>query len=268
MNINFLHYFQPQPILFSIGPVTIRWYGFFLVLAFMIAFLVLSKIIDKKIPREAIYDLVFYLVIGGLLGARLYEVFILDWWYYQNNLTEIWQIWHGGLAIHGGIIGGLIALIWWSAKKKINFWLTLGTVAIVLPLGQAIGRWGNYFNQELFGQPISGWWGIPIEVANRPLVYMGKNYFQPVFLFESILNLILFFVLLFLFKKQKSGKFLVAIYLFGYGLIRFLLEYIRIDETLVFGWWRYPQWASVVMMVVAVILLIINIGSKNQKDKI
>ena len=176
--LNFLHNFLPDPILFHWGFLTVHWYGV-LVVAGIIAGLLLVLRLAKQfnIKSDEVYDLAFYLIIFSLLGARLYAV-LLEWPYYLKNPGEIIAVWHGGLAIHGAIIGGLLTLVVYcrlaslrgrSGRKKQNFWQWADLIAVAIPLGQAIGRWGNYFNQELFGRPTSLPWGIPILRQNRPV---------------------------------------------------------------------------------------------------
>lgn len=256
--MNFLHYYHPNPIFLNLGFVEIRWYGFLISLAILIClFLVLYLAKKNNLSSDDIYDLAFWLVIGGVIGARLYEVFILDWSYYANNLSAIFKIWQGGLAIHGAIIGGGLAVWLWSKKNKKDFWKLLDLIAVVLPLGQAIGRWGNYFNQELFGKPTNWLIGIPILEKNRPFVFESYTYFQPTFLYESLLNLCLFFILFIIFKKIKTSAGTIAIlYLLGYGIIRFLMEFVRLDPTPTFGWLRLPQIVSLIIFVLAITGLI------------
>jgi len=248
-----------------------------MVLAFVLGIWIANYFFKKKKIKADVYDLAFWLILGGVLGARLYEVFIINWGYYIENLDAIFKIWQGGLAIHGGIIGGGLALWVWAKRNKINFWKLADILVIILPLGQAIGRWGNYFNGELFGLPTSGWWGIPIDIALRPLEYINFEYFHPAFLYESFLNLCLFGILLWVYSVKTSndsviaresrqgdrsnlvqkGKYyktgtLVIIYLIGYGLIRFFMEYVRIDPTpeVLFGL-KLPQFFSILMVLVA-----------------
>ena len=254
--MNFLHYFQPQPILFTLGPITVRWYGLLIALALLICILV-AVWLGKKRNLEAnqIYDLALGAAIGGIAGARLYDVFFIAWDYYHDHLLDIFKIWQGGLAIHGAVIGGLAVLLIFTLYKKI-FLLSFLDLFVVLPLGQAIGRWGNYFNQELFGRPTNLPWGIPIDPANRPPQYPDQQYFHPTFLYESVLNLILFVILLIIFKKTPRPGVIFCLYLIGYGLIRIFTEFIRIDETtLIFGV-RLPQVVSGAVIIVALVLLI------------
>ncbi|MFA5029732.1 MAG: prolipoprotein diacylglyceryl transferase [Patescibacteria group bacterium] len=255
--MNFFHYFYPQPIIFQFGPLSFRWYGLIIVLGLLLGILVAGSLAKRRgLKFELALDLGLWLAVGGILGARLYQVFVLDWSYYSHNLPEIFKIWQGGLAIHGAIIGGIIVVIFWSRKKKISFWQVVDLAAPALALGQAIGRWGNYFNQELFGRPTNLPWGIPIEPKNRPEIFLSNRYFQPAFLYESVLDFVLFLILFLLARKNncRPGS-LLAIYFIGYGLIRFFMEFIRIDETAL--WWgiRLPQIISVLLIIAGVGIL-------------
>ncbi|MEI6288154.1 MAG: prolipoprotein diacylglyceryl transferase [bacterium] len=252
MNFNFLHYFQPQSIALQFGPVAIHWYGLLIVASIIISIFLLKNLAKNILTLDDLYDATLWSVLGGIIGARLYDVLIVDWNYYSNHFLEILKIWQGGLAIHGAVIGGGVALYIWSQKNKKDFFVLADLVVVILPLCQAIGRWGNYFNQELFGWPTKSIWGIPIDLAHRPIQFINNQYFWPAFLFESILDLFLFLILFFLAKKKKLKKGnLVLIYLAGYGIIRFLMEFVRIDETAMLGIWRWPQVLSGVVVIVA-----------------
>ncbi|HNV12438.1 MAG TPA: prolipoprotein diacylglyceryl transferase [bacterium] len=264
--IKFLHNFEPDPVLLSLSFIKIYWYGFFMVLAIvsaLIVVLLLAKI--YKINKDDLFDLSFYLIIFGVIGARIYDVF-LEWRYYLENPFDVFKIWQGGLAIHGGILAGIIVLYFFVKKKKIrgleynSFWNDFFSVSFLivpgLALAQAIGRWGNYFNQELFGKPTSVSWGIPINLINRPPEYVFEEFFHPTFLYESLGSLLIFVILLFLhfyfLKKKKSNfnsKFLItAVYLILYSILRFSLEFIRIDFAPNFLGLRFPQFMSVVVV--------------------
>lgn len=249
--MNFLHYYYPNPIFLKLSFLEIRWYGITMSLAILVGLLLVLYLAKKKnISADHIYDLALWSVIGGILGARLYEVFIINWYYYVNNLSAIFKIWQGGLAIHGAIIGGVVAVFVWSKINKYNFWQLVDLIAVALPLGQAIGRWGNYFNQELFGLPTNWSIGIPISEVNRPLGFENNLYFQPTFLYESLLNLFLFLFLFFVYKKIKVTSGTIAIlYLLGYSVIRFFMEFVRLDPTPVFWWLRLPQLVSVIIFI-------------------
>lgn len=262
---NFLHTFNPTPVLFSFGPITIYWYGLCIVLGILAAIAVSLKISPRyNINGEKLIDLVLWLIIAGVLGARLYDVFLeID--YYLTHPGNILKIWQGGLAIHGAIIGGLLALWLFSKKEKLSAWLIADIIAPGLALGQAIGRWGNYFNQELFGRPTSASWGLPIAPANRPADYMAFNHFHPTFLYESLGNLIIFGILAYLhfwnLKKPKDTDgndavplktgLIASIYFILYSVLRFSLEFIRIDKAPEFFGLRVPQIMSLFIIVLA-----------------
>lgn len=272
----FLHNYNPDPIIFSFGSIQIYWYGFFISIGILAGLAISSKLAEKyKISKDKIFNLSVYLIISGLLGARIYSV-ILDFRYYLEYPIDIFKIWQGGLAIHGAIIGGLAAGYFYSKKQKLNFRLTADIAVVAVALGQAIGRWGNYFNQEVFGKPTNLRWGIPIEKINRPDIYKSFEYFHPTFLYESILNLINFLILLFLHKKRlsqnKRSKFftngnIFLIYLLNYSLIRFVMEFIRVDETLMILNFRLPQLLSVLLFFTSLILLIVN-SKRNIKNSL
>ena len=267
--ISFLHSFEPTAKLASFGWLNIYWYGLFITLGILAA-LTLTIWLAKHygLSRDLIFDLSFWLIISGLIGARIYEVFLV-WPYYRENPLQIFQVWQGGLAIHGAIIAGL-AIIWlFSHFKKINFWKLTAVFVPGLALGQAIGRWGNYFNQELFGRPTAAPWGIPINPLHRPLEYIGSSHFHPTFLYESAACLLIFLILLFLniyFIKKKSLNlrfyaWSTALYMILYSALRFGLEFIRLDETVSIWGWRWPQIISLII-VAASILLIYKAKSK------
>lgn len=271
---NFLHNFNPSPLIFSWGIIKIYWYGFFIVLGFFLAFAVLNFLAKKyKINREDISNLVFYLFVFGLVGARIYDIF-LEWRYYLQHPLNVFKIWEGGLAIHGGIIAGVLVIWYFVKKNKIkglngemiyNFFKLSSLIVCVLPLAQAIGRLGNYFNQELFGLPTSLPWGIFISPENRPLRYLGYSFFHPTFLYEALGDLLIFIILFFihqrLIKKNefsfKDSFLIVSLYLILYSALRFSLEFIRIDfAPTIFGW-RFPQIVSFVIIISVVISAII-----------
>ncbi|MEA3463740.1 MAG: prolipoprotein diacylglyceryl transferase [Patescibacteria group bacterium] len=263
--INFLHTFQPNPFLISFGSIHIYWYGLFIVLGILLAILTALKLSSYyKIKKETIIDLAFYLIIGGIIGARIYHI-LLEWQYYSGHPLNIFKIWQGGLAIHGAIFAGL-AIIWHFAKKyQHNPWLLIAIVAPSLALAQAIGRWGNYFNQELFGKPTSMPWGIPIDLINRPIKYINNDFFHPAFLYESIGNFLIFLILIsfhiWIIKKNKFNNFCyllsVICYLILYSVLRFSLEFIRIDQTYIIFGLRFPQLISLLIITLSIAFLIL-----------
>lgn len=280
--LNYFHNFNPNSILISIGFLKIYWYGFFIVLGSLIALLIILFLSKKyKIEKDIIIDLFFYLFIFGVIGARIYDVF-LEWRYYVKNPIDVFKIWQGGLAIHGAILSGIIVLIVFIKKVKIKslekfsffekFFKILSILVPGLVFAQFIGRWGNYFNQELFGRPTNLPWGIFIDPINRPLLYSSYSYFHPTFLYESLGCLLIFLILVFIhlniIKKNKTNfknSFLiVAIYFIFYSILRFFLEFIRIDFAPIIGGWRWPQIISV-LIVVFFVFLTFKINNKKYK---
>lgn len=236
--------FLPSSVLFSFGPLIIHWYGLILVLAILSsAFLAKRYFLKKNIITALQFeDLIFYIIIFGLIGARFGHVVFFNLPYYLQNPGDILKVWQGGLAIQGALLFGFLTLLIWSGRKKINFWQLADGLALAIPLGQAIGRWGNYFNQELFGRPTDGWWGIPIAPFNRVSGYEDFSHFQPIFFYESFLSLILFVVLYRLaFKSSLKLGQITLFYVLGYGLIRFFVEFFRIDDTFRLGGIRMAQ---------------------------
>lgn len=259
--INFLHNFNPYPIMLQIGPLSIRWYGICIVSGIISAFFVVSKLAKKNnISASLIIDAAFFSILFGIVGARIYHIF-LELPYYLEHPLNTFKIWNGGIAIHGGIIAGSLALFYFTQKHKLNFIKILALFAPGLSLAQAIGRWGNYFNQELYGLPTNLPWGIPIETANRVSDYIDYNFFHPTFLYASIGNFCIFIILLLLslyfLKKpnKKSEIYIISSYLILYATLRFSLEIIRIDPTPIILDLRTPQIASIIMFILGIILL-------------
>ncbi|MCX6816430.1 MAG: prolipoprotein diacylglyceryl transferase [Candidatus Beckwithbacteria bacterium] len=216
--------------MFTLGPVTFHLYGLMMVLGILAGAGVASKK-DKKI-----WDSLLWVVGGGIIGARIYHVIDL-WGYYQQHLSEIPAVWHGGLGIFGGILGGVIGLGLYARNKQ-NFLKLLDAGAVGLPLGQAIGRLGNWFNQELYGLPFDSaqgnppFWSIYIKPENRLLEVMDFEKFHPLFAYEMIWDLIIFITIIKVINNNKikigNGEVFLT-YLGLYGLGRFFLEFLRID---------------------------------------
>jgi len=245
-----------SPIIFQIGPLSIRWYGV-LIMAGVILGLVLAGREAKRqaVSIELIYDLFFYLLISAIVGARLYYV-IFSWDVYQNNVKEIFAFWHGGLAIHGAVVGGIVTGLIYTRLKGFSFWLVADICAPSLILGQAIGRWGNFFNQEAFGRPTNLPWGIFIDEVHRPLQYIQQTHFHPTFLYESLWDFFVFLFLLWVRRRKDiiRGDVFLA-YLMLYSLGRFWIEGLRMD-SLMFAGFRVAQIVSLFLILLASITLI------------
>jgi phosphatidylglycerol---prolipoprotein diacylglyceryl transferase len=235
----YLLFASPGPNIFQIGSITLRWYGLLIACAVLIG-VNLSMYLAKKrgMSAEMIGDLAIWLVLAAIPGARLYYV-LFKWDYYQNHLNEIASIWQGGIAIHGAILGGTLAAFIFSKVKNLNFWELADVVAPSVAIGQAIGRWGNFFNSEAFGSPTNLPWKLYIPFSRRPAEFQEQDYFHPTFLYESLWNLGVFGILMFLFHRGlhsrrplRNGS-LFMIYLIVYSLGRVWIEGLRTDSLMV-----------------------------------
>jgi phosphatidylglycerol---prolipoprotein diacylglyceryl transferase len=240
---------SPGPILVKLGPITIRWYGLLIASAVLIG-VSLSQYLAKRrnVNPDLLSDLSIWLVIGAIPAARLYYV-LFEWSEYAEHPDRIIKIWQGGIAIHGAIIGGTIAALIFAKLKQISFWQLADLVTPSLILGQAIGRWGNFFNSEAFGRPTNLPWKLFIPPERRPLEFATNEYFHPTFLYESLWNLMVFALVMTLFFRALQGKprlkvgTLFLTYLPTYSLGRFWIEGFRTD-SLMFGPLRMAQVVS------------------------
>lgn len=255
-------------VLIDLGFFQIRWYSIFILTAIVVAYFIISKETKKKgLKEEDLLSIIFYGIIIGILGARIYYVlFNLD--YYLKFPQEIIMIWNGGLAIHGGLIFTLLFLIVYTKKKKINLLLLLDTIVVGVIIAQAIGRWGNFFNQEAYGRVISRNFleglHIPKFIING--MKIGGKYREPTFLYESVSSTIGFIVLLLVRKVKsiKTGTF-TSIYLIWYGITRFIIESFRSD-SLMLGSIKVAQLISIIGIISGIIIFIHSI-KKNKLYK-
>lgn len=251
--IGLLHTSIPSPTVFTVGGFSLRWYGLLLALAAASGYLVARREWSRRgwsLPE--LEQLSAVLLLGGLLGARFFDVFVFEWWYFKDHLGELLSVWRGGLAFHGGLLAATALLIWWCRRHQ-QSWLDLAdTFAPALALAQAIGRWGNYANQELFGLPTSLPWGIPIVINYRPDAYLTFTHFHPVFLYESLALFAIAAALFALRKRITIPGRRLALYLFTSGLVRFVLEFIRVDEQVMLGALRVGTIVAAVTAVLGV----------------
>ena len=223
----------------------LRYYGFILMLGAVAgAWLATREAKRRGHEPDIVWDLFIYLLIGGVIGARLWHILtpppssgVTAAWYFSHPLDAL-AVWKGGLGIPGAVIGGAIVLYFYSRKYKLSFsqWADIASPSVAL--GQAIGRWGNYFNQELYGAPTSLPWKIFIYPEHRLPDYFDVEYYHPLFLYESLLNLANMFFLLWISRRfadrLKSGD-IFLVYLIAYPVIRFFLDFLRLDASLVGG---------------------------------
>ena len=252
---------SPSQILFTIFGVNIYYYGVIMALAISVGVLISDWIGTKyfALKKETIIDLAPYLIIFGILGARLYYC-ILNYDFYLRFPTEIIAIRHGGISIHGAILGGAFGLWIYSIRHKLNFLKLCDVSAIGLSIAQAIGRWGNFFNSEAFGSPTNLPWKLYIAPQYRPIPYQDVQFFHPAFLYESILDVIIFVIL---FAITKSGKIkkdgnLALIYLILYSIVRIFVESFRLDSVKYILGIPVAIFVSVGIIIVSAIVLFIN----------
>lgn len=240
---------SPGPDIVHLGPLTLRWYGLLIASAVLIG-VALSQYLAKKrgVDPEKVGDMVIWLVIAAIPCARLYYV-AFEWSSYASRPEDIIAIWKGGIAIHGAVLGGTLAAWIFARLNRLSFWQLSDIIAPSLILGQAIGRWGNFFNSEAFGGPTNLPWKLFIPLSNRPAGDREFEYFHPTFLYESLWDLSVFGLLLSLFfwgqrnpGKLRSGT-LFLVYMIAYSTGRLWIEGLRTD-SLMFGPLRMAQMVS------------------------
>ena len=249
-----------NPVAFKLFGLEVRWYGILIAIGAFLAINVAEKMGKRYNYKDGLYnlfssDLGIFVILLGVIGARLYYV-IFQWDYYRENPGEILAIRNGGLAIYGGILAGLLATYIFSRIKKIKFMTILDCLAPAVPLAQAIGRWGNFINGEAHGGPTDLPWGIMVDGIKV----------HPTFLYESLLDFFIFIVLyFFVSKRQKFEGQLFTLYLIIYGCGRFFIEAMRTD-SLYFGPFRVSQILSLILVVIGLIIYFYNILSFKNKS--
>jgi phosphatidylglycerol:prolipoprotein diacylglycerol transferase len=244
---------SPGAIAFHLGPLTVRWYGILMASAILVGFwLAQRRAVEEGLPADELLRASQWAVVAGLVGARLYEV-IFNWDYYGRFPEKIVAVWEGGLAIHGGLIVGPLVGILLARRWGVPIRRALDVIAPSMVLGQAIGRWGNFFNEEAFGAPTDLPWKLYISPAHRPPELRAFEYFHPAFLYESLWD-VLVFALLVWWVRPRVGRHPGAVFFSYIGLYsvgRFFIEGLRLDSFWV-GSLRVPQLASVAGVLVAV----------------
>lgn len=250
-----LGFASPGAIAFDLGFMQVRWYGFLIALAVVLGTILSQRLAKRRrVDPDLMLDLVTWLILGAIPCARLYYV-VFSWEKFQGQPWQhIFAIWEGGIAIHGAIIGGAIAAILFARKRQVSFWQLADLVAPSLILGQAIGRWGNFFNSEAFGAPTNLPWKLFIPSDRRPEDYANQAYFHPTFLYESVWNLGVFAILLAVFYRIPTAKrgTLATIYLIAYSLGRFWIEGLRTDSLMLTGNLRIAQIVSLVSILAGI----------------
>lgn len=244
-----------DPVLFKLGFLEVRWYGVIVVSAILVAIWITERNAKfRGLDAEIVPDMALWVVPAGIIGARLYEVLILQWPYYSQHLIEIPQIWLGGLAIHGGVIGGGLVVAIIMLRRKQPFWSWADCIAPGLILAQAIGRWGNFFNQEAYGSAAPDWLINLMPSWLKSGMTINGTVMHPTFLYESVWNLLVAITLMAYFRRKKAPGTTIALYFILYDLGRFVIESIREDSSYIFGTIRTAQFTAVLLAVIGLIL--------------
>jgi prolipoprotein diacylglyceryl transferase len=235
----------------NIGPLSLNAYGLMIALGVIAAVWMFGRRLEERslAKRDVASQIGVWSVIAGVVGARLYHV-ITDWDRFDDDLAEIPKIWEGGLGIPGGLLAGVAVGIWVARRHGLSAADAATCAAPALPLAQAIGRWGNWFNQELFGRPSDLPWALEIDADHLPAGYAPGTTFHPAFLYESLWNLALCGVVLWIDRRwsiRRGG--LLAVYVAGYGIGRLWIEGLRIDPADEFGGLRLNQWVALLAIV-------------------
>jgi len=238
----------------------IHWYAIFIAGALFTLIYLVDKYKDQnKYLKKINFDEVsIYAIPPALIGARIWHI-IERWDYFKDNTGEILRVWEGGIGIYGAIIGAMFGIFIFTRKYKKDFSRVLNIIFLFLPLSQIIGRYGNLINQELYGPPTTLPWGIFIRVGNRVAEYINSEFFHPAYLYEQIGNLILLVVNFFLYKKYKlSNSIFIGSWFLGYGLIRFIVEFFKISEKILF-FFSINQIASIIFIIAGILIIAKNL---------
>ncbi len=245
---------SPGDIFLNLGFLIIRWYGLLISFSVLIGLFISKRLaISRNINPQYISDILPSLILSSIIGARAYYV-IFEWRQYsgENFFTSIdlfntviqipsfLAIWEGGIAIHGGLIGGFLSILLFCKSKDIHLKTFIDVLIPSIILGQSIGRWGNFFNNEAFGIPTNLPWKLFIPIQNRPLEFINFQFFHPTFIYESLWNFLIFLLLIFIFYKQNKNNsvrpgFISCLYLIFYSFGRFWIEGLRIDPLCIGG---------------------------------
>jgi len=254
-----------NPVLFTLFGIEIRWYSVLLLTGMIIAMFMFIKEGKRfNIPKDFTFNLAFWVIIIGIISARLYYC-VFNFSLYKDNLLDIFKIWEGGLAIHGGLIGGFITLFIYTKKYSVNTYKITDMAVVPLLLAQSIGRWGNFFNSEAHGVATTYYHLKELHIPEKIIEGMkiGNVYYHPTFFYESLYCLVGFIILLFIrrYRYLKRGQ-LTCIYLMYYSVGRFFIESLRTD-SLMFGGFRVAQIISVVLFVIGLFAFMI-LGRKGR----
>ncbi|HLR20122.1 MAG TPA: prolipoprotein diacylglyceryl transferase [Staphylococcus sp.] len=248
-----------DPVAFQFGPLSVHWYGIIIGVGILLGYFIAQESVKRiGFDSDTLVDIIFWSAIFGFVVARLYFV-VFQWPYYIQNPIEIPMIWHGGIAIHGGLIGGFVTGIIICKQKNISPFQIGDVIAPSMILGQGIGRWGNFMNHEAHGGPVSRTFleniHIPDFIINN--MYINGKYYHPTFLYESIWDILGFVILILLRKHLRIGD-TFSLYLIWYSVGRFFVEGMRTDSLMLTSDIRVAQLMSVILIIVGITIMIIR----------
>ncbi|CAH0136346.1 Prolipoprotein diacylglyceryl transferase [Peribacillus frigoritolerans] len=250
---------QPlNPIAIDLGPIQVHWYGLIIGFGVLLGLIIALRESERRgLDKEIFTDLILFAVPIAIISARIYYV-IFQWEYYSQNPGDIIKIWNGGIAIHGALIGSVLTAIVFAKVKKVSFWKLVDIAAPSLLLGQAIGRWGNFMNQEAHGGEVTRSFlenmHLPEFIINQ--MYINGTYYHPTFLYESIWNILGVIILLSLRKVNLRRGELFLTYVIWYSVGRYFIEGLRTDSLMLTESLRIAQVISIVLVVVAIALVV------------
>lgn len=250
---------QPlNPVAFSLGPITVHWYGVIIGVGLALALILAMREGEKRgLHKDIFADLMLWAIPIAIISARIYYV-AFEWEYYIQNPGNIIKIWNGGIAIHGALIGSVITAYVFSKKRGISFWQLADIAAPSIILGQAIGRWGNFMNQEAHGGEVTRAFlenlYLPDFIINQ--MYINGAYYHPTFLYESIWNLLIFILLISLRRVNLRRGEMFLSYVIWYSVGRYFIEGLRTDSLMLTETLRMAQMISIVLIIGSIILII------------
>jgi phosphatidylglycerol---prolipoprotein diacylglyceryl transferase len=253
----------------TIGPLSLNAYGLMIALGVVAAVWLFGRRLEERHigTREDANAIAVWGVVAGVIGARIYHV-ATDWQLFEGDWWKVFAIWQGGLGIPGGMLAGVVVGTWAGHRRGVPLGPGLNAVAPCLPLAQAIGRWGNWFNQELYGRPTTLPWALEIDERHLPAngQYPVGTTFHPTFLYESLWNLLLFGALLWIDRKWRmaNGQ-LLAIYVLGYGIGRLWVESLRIDEAHHLFGLRWNEWVAILLIVAGGLYLLLTVNAPRER---
>ncbi|EOB9208012.1 prolipoprotein diacylglyceryl transferase [Staphylococcus aureus] len=246
-----------DPVAFNLGPLSVRWYGIIIAVGILLGYFVAQRALVKAgLHKDTLVDIIFYSALFGFIAARIYFV-IFQWPYYAENPSEIIKIWHGGIAIHGGLIGGFIAGVIVCKVKNLNPFQIGDIVAPSIILAQGIGRWGNFMNHEAHGGSVSRAFLEQLHLPNFIIenMYINGQYYHPTFLYESIWDVAGFIILVNIRKQLKLGE-TFFLYLTWYSIGRFFIEGLRTDSLMLTSNIRVAQLVSILLILISISLIV------------